>query len=625
MQLWEKIGIITQAMKASFYQEMTEVNERKEISKATNYITEDQSKVEEGKVDSKFLSAHLTSEELNKFSKTLKAEIAYARSNFNKGEQKDTRDIWKTGAYDSQRLFEKEYVGGLEKDIYYINEATGKETESYIYDAATDMCFKVKDTRLGGYIVHSLEYAKLMLEGKYETKSGMNVKAVKSSDGTIFFEPDLSFFSNKTDIVYYSTDLTQKKYKSIKDYMKEGNPLKIKEGEETYTFADYSESAENRIWANIRCSANGVESWWVWIPRYAYKLNTSTNKSEIIFVGTDNKPLDKGKYGDTLPEGYTLHEAFSQGDGLKGIWFSKYEPTKSDSIEIDKSIGKAPDMSKFKAENTKLIYYNKDDLSDYKEVEYSANPEQTKEIEGTTYYFYSYEDKIWANIKCNANGIESWWTWIPRYAYKKEDGYEAMSVILVDKNDKPLDTETYGDSIPTRYTVHEAFSQGDGLEGIWFSKYEPTLKESVPIDNTEPGTPDLSHFSSSDTKLIYYNKEDLTDSIEVAYTANPSQTVVENGKTYYFYSYKDKIWANIKTMHDNVVAYWVWIPRYAYRIETGYEDAKVIFVDTNNKPIDTAKYGNTLSPYYKLHEAFSQSDGLKGIWFSKYEPTKKTE
>ena len=56
------------------------------------------------------------------------------------------------------------------------------------------------------------------------------------------------------------------------------------------------------------------------------------------------------------------------------------------------------------------------------EVDYTETPEQTKEQDGKTYYFYNYGSKIWANVKCQANGAISYWTWIPRYAYKLESG-----------------------------------------------------------------------------------------------------------------------------------------------------------------------------------------------------------
>ena len=106
------------------------------------------------------------------------------------------------------------------------------------------------------------------------------------------------------------------------------------------------------------------------------------------------------------------------------------------------------------------------------EVDYTETPEQTKEQDGKTYYFYNYGSKIWANVKCQANGAISYWTWIPRYAYKLESG--ESSVILIDTNNNPIDKQTYGNSLPNGYTVHEAFKQQDGLKGIWFSKYQPS-------------------------------------------------------------------------------------------------------------------------------------------------------
>ena len=64
--------------------------------------------------------------------------------------------------------------------------------------------------------------------------------------------------------------------------------------------------------------------------------------------------------------------------------------------------------------------------------------------DGKVYYFYNYPNKIWANIKCTAYGLESKWVWIPRFAYKLESG--ESSVILIDKNNNPIDKQTYGNS-----------------------------------------------------------------------------------------------------------------------------------------------------------------------------------
>ena len=48
-----------------------------------------------------------------------------------------------------------------------------------------------------------------------------------------------------------------------------------------------------KIWANIRTvnKDTKIESWWVWIPRYAYKIpnaGASNKEVSIIFIGMDN-------------------------------------------------------------------------------------------------------------------------------------------------------------------------------------------------------------------------------------------------------------------------------------------------------------------------------------------------
>ena len=65
---------------------------------------------------------------------------------------------------------------------------------------------------------------------------------------------------------------------------------------------------------------NGIETWWVWIPRYAFKREGTS--SEVIFIDTDNNPID----GTDLPSGYSIPNAFKD-NSRKGIWMSKYNPT----------------------------------------------------------------------------------------------------------------------------------------------------------------------------------------------------------------------------------------------------------------------------------------------------------
>ena len=113
-----------------------------------------------------------------------------------------------------------------------------------------------------------------------------------------------------------------------------------------YSYIDTSESGkENKSeWANAKVTTqvNGqnVESYFVWIPRYAYKIN-GENDIDIVFIkGTGTEVADgitTCKYADdpTLNTGtdYIIHPAFTTnadlGGGwneeLPGIWIGKYE------------------------------------------------------------------------------------------------------------------------------------------------------------------------------------------------------------------------------------------------------------------------------------------------------------
>ena len=612
-------GIFTQIAKANFYTEMQAVNEQKDLSKITGFMNQ---KIGDNtsalQVESDFLGENLGKNQetvtiVKNFSNTLKAEIVFARNNFGKGLMLDTKKIWRDNMYECQDLFSNDdFIGGVAKDFYYVSKdsSNGKENK-YIYDSVTDICYKIEDTNIGSHTVHSLEYAKWILDG--ESMGGIGIVddesgLMTSSDGTECYEPNLNNFSYKTEVIYYSQDLSTEKLVSVKEYIKNGKQKTI---DGTYIFADYAQ--DKRKWANIKTTANGLEAYWVWIPRYAYKLDQATKKADIIFINLENKKMD----GTDLPEGYVVHPTFLENNTLKGIWFSKYNPSSLESIPIDSTEPEIPDLSNFKEQDTKIIYYNENNLDDIKEVNYSENPEQMIEEGGKKYYFYKYESKMWANIKTIANGLESWWVWIPRFAYKLESG--TSSVILIDANDKPIDKETYGDTLPQGYIVHEAFNQEPNLKGMWFSKYNPSSKEVGKTDKGEASRPDLSNFNSSKTKLIYYNENNLDDIKEVDYSENPNQMIEDGGKKYYFYKYENNMWANIKCENEGLVSYWTWIPRYAYKLESG--TTNIILIDENNKPLNTEVYGNSLPQGYTVHEAFTQDGNLKGIWFSKYNPS----
>ena len=94
--------------------------------------------------------------------------------------------------------------------------------------------------------------------------------------------------------------------------------------DDTNSSYDYS----NQEWANAIVTIDGVESYFVWIPRYEYKINTDTKTIDVKFM----------KIGEEADEGYTIHPAFTSdvnnggwNEELPGIWVGKYESARSDS------------------------------------------------------------------------------------------------------------------------------------------------------------------------------------------------------------------------------------------------------------------------------------------------------
>ena len=125
-----------------------------------------------------------------------------------------------------------------------------------------------------------------------------------------------------------------------------------------YIAGEGTEDNNKSRWANAKVTIDGVESYFVWIPRYAYKI-TYKNKENISEGGTIDVKFLKGtsniaadgtvcKYADdsTLNKetDYIIHPAFTSNvdlggwrNEITGIWVGKYESSlvnKSDNSNI---------------------------------------------------------------------------------------------------------------------------------------------------------------------------------------------------------------------------------------------------------------------------------------------------
>ena len=124
-----------------------------------------------------------------------------------------------------------------------------------------------------------------------------------------------------------------------------------------YKYEAQSGTTENggtSEWANARVTINGVESYFVWIPRYAYKIDSNNEIIDIKFIKDTGTMAADGvtecKYAndptlDTNTD-YIIHPAFTTDienggwtEQLPGLWIGKYETSQSDAGTTKNEIG----------------------------------------------------------------------------------------------------------------------------------------------------------------------------------------------------------------------------------------------------------------------------------------------
>ena len=99
-----------------------------------------------------------------------------------------------------------------------------------------------------------------------------------------------------------------------------------------YSYKEQTGTTENggtSEWANARVTINGVESYFVWIPRYEYKIDEENETIDVKFIPTTQTEATAG---------YIIHPAFTADienggwtEELSGLWIGKYEVSQSDA------------------------------------------------------------------------------------------------------------------------------------------------------------------------------------------------------------------------------------------------------------------------------------------------------
>ena len=146
----------------------------------------------------------------------------------------------------------------------------------------------------------------------------------------------------------------------------------------------------------------------------------------------------------------------------------------------------------------------------------------------------------------------------------------------------------------------------------------------------EPEKPIGGEYSDSEgVNTPQYYASQMTP---IKWDSNTNDWVETTGDDPDWYDYSAKKWANAKTSDGSM---WVWIPRYAYSITSGYHTSttgtiEVEFMKGTSKEGSTDKSiveynSDTTSNYtqfpngYVIHPAFNYGEEVSGLWVAKFE------
>ena len=303
-------------------------------------------------------------------------------------------------------------------------------------------------------------------------------------------------------------------------------------------------------WANIVTRNNGLETYLTWIPRYEYKLNQINQRTYINFI--------QGTSTD-VSEGYQIPESFSWGDDLSmqltGYWMSKYQ------LNDGNATNKV--MAEIKFGENKINVgeltgraITEENIAEGLKIEYYINGE--KKHEGTD-----------INEKYTYTGLNSGETYTVNIIVRKNSNNEFLGAV--------------------------------------------TQKDAT----VAPNKPEISAFNENNTYYVIYDdngNEIVGDKIK-----NDGSNIPSN-----WYDYSNNIWANIVTTDGRVengkildatnTTYFVWIPRYQYKLNTTTQRADIKFISGTSTEVKDG---------YQIPEAFSWGDDLSmqltGYWMTKYQ------
>ena len=149
---------------------------------------------------------------------------------------------------------------------------------------------------------------------------------------------------------------------------------------------------------------------------------------------------------------------------------------------------------------------------------------------------------------------------------------------------------------------------------------------NVPEEPTPPEPTLPSDGSYSDEKGV--NTPNLGEGMTpIKWDETKNDWVETNGSDPEWYDYTAKKWANAKTSDGSM---WVWIPRYAYSITSGYHSSTAGNIEiefmkglTNETSTGRTTFQNASGQgNWNIHPAFNYGTTVSGLWVAKFEASR---
>ena len=389
--------------------------------------------------------------------------------------------------------------------------------------------------------------------------------------------------------------------------------------------------------------------------QFSSKGTEMTAEQKEIFTVSEVSNVLSSRQEDitTLQNGFKYYTAdvLVNDFNIEGITIDYY-------INIDERIVIAPEPIEYNGVNYYMLEqiedagYNVDYNKNMEDVTFNASSSIIDGEKGLIQL---------SNIECKSY-VEKWQI---RYREKGSENWNITNEFIADRYDIDVDKITdyevqvfHGDEIQsdivtvsigkpakpeeselTEFAKNFGVIEIEFLEGTGYNvtntPNEPILEEGMKAVYWDENGKEITEGDSNFDRSKWYN-----------YAVQSSGT--GNGGTSH--------WANAKVTVGGVDSYFVWIPRYAYRIVyfdtqqnedtyrnkttgddyasiglTGYSDARGI-VDYNGKQIKNVAQDMAISvneKYFKPHPAFENdvnyggwSERLEGIWVAKYEASR---